>query len=65
MESSKEQISAERKKDEEEEDERKSGESSDFRCSPYRRRREDLSYVICDFIQPPYQMIVWEKKKPF
>lgn len=29
------------------------------------RQREDLSYVICDFIQPPYQMIVWEKKKPF
>lgn len=29
------------------------------------REREDLSYVICDFIQPPYQMIVWEKKKPF
>ena len=26
---------------------------------------EDLSYVICDFIQRPYQMIVWEKKKPF
>lgn len=29
------------------------------------REGEDLSYVICDFIQPPYQMIVWEKKKPF
>lgn len=44
-------------------------ESSHFRYSPYRqhreREREDLSYVICDFIQPPYQMIVWEKKKPF
>lgn len=33
--------------------------------STAQREREDLSYVICDFIQPPYQMIVWEKKKPF
>lgn len=28
-------------------------------------RERTFSYVICDFIQPPYQMIVWEKKKPF
>lgn len=64
MESKKEQISIERKEDEDEEDERKALRAVTSGAALI-GGREDLSYVICDFIQPPYQMIVWEKKKPF